>query len=103
MLYSNSSITGSQTHTHTHTPPKVSLDLQRYLVVVIAVVAFVVVDVVVVVVILADVVVPTFFVRRYHTRVLSLLLNQYFGVVVEFMDARCAVIVVTVLIKISQR
>ena len=85
-------------------PPQVSsLDLQRYLVAVVVVVAFVVVDVVVVVVVLAAVNVPTVFFMRYHTRVLSLLLTQYFGVVVESMDARCAVVVVAVPINIVRR
>ncbi len=77
-----------------------SLDLQRYLVVVVVVVAFVVVDMVVVVVVHADVNAPTVFFMRYHTHVLSLLLTQYFGVVVEFADARCAVVVVAVPINI---
>jgi hypothetical protein len=88
-------------------PPQVSsLELQRYLVVVVVVVvvvAFVVVDVVVVVVVLADVDAPTVFFMRYHSHVLSLLLTQYFGVDVESVDARCAVIVVAVPINIVRR
>ncbi len=79
------------------------MDLQRYLIVIVVVVAFVVVDVVVVVVVLTDVDAPTVFFMRYHTRVLSLLLTQYFGVVVESMDARCAVVVVAVPINIVRR
>ncbi len=85
-------------------PPRVSsLDLQRYLVVVVAVVAFVVMDMVVVAVVLADVDAPTVFFMRYHTRIHSLLLTQYFGVVVESADARCAVVVVAAPINIVRR
>ena len=85
-------------------PPQVSsLDLQRYFVVVVVFVAFVVVDVVVVVVVLTNVDGHTVFFMRYHIRVLSLLLAQYFGVVVESADARCAVVVVTVPINIVRR
>ena len=80
-----------------------SLDLQQYLVVVVVVVAFVVVFVVVSVVVLTNVNAPTIFLRRYHARILSLLLNQYFGVVVESAAARCAVIVVAVPINIVRR
>ncbi len=85
-------------------PPQVSsLDLQRYLVVFVVVVPFVVVNVVVVVVVFADVDAPTIFFRRYHTRILSLLLNQYFGVDVESVDARCAVVVIAVTFNVVQR
>jgi hypothetical protein len=63
-----------------------SLDPQKYLVVILFVILVVANDG------------SPIFSGRPRTCVLRLLLNQYFVIVVESMDARCAVIVVAVLI-----